>query len=50
MNKSIKLQNYNNKLLKSRNLTDLDLEVGYQQLVKKDCREISRQSFLVVRF
>ncbi len=50
MNKSIKLQNYNNKLLKSRNLTDLDLEVGYQQLVKKDCLEISRQSFLVVRF
>ena len=36
MNKSIKLQNYNNKLLKSRNLTDLDLVVGYQQLVKKD--------------
>ncbi|ERI63842.1 hypothetical protein HMPREF1551_00931 [Capnocytophaga sp. oral taxon 863 str. F0517] len=44
------MQNYNNKLLKSRNLTDLDLEVGCQQLVKKDCLEISRQSFLVVRF
>ena len=28
--KSIELQNYNNKLLKSRNLTDLDLVVGYQ--------------------